>query len=618
MTFTKKQKKKLRQIAIGVALFIVSLLLPLKNFDWYVQIIPYIITYIVLSYKVIKKSFKNILNGNVFDENFLMVIASIGAFFTGEYPEAVAVMLFFNVGEFFEDYAVNKSRKSITSLMDIRPDTATIEVDGQLKQVSPEELKIGDVITVSAGEKIAIDGEVIEGSSSVDTSAITGESVPRSLSVGDKATSGYINLTGTIKVKTEKLFTDSTVSKILDLVENASSKKAKAEKFITKFAKYYTPIVVILAVLLAILPPIVTHSAFSPWVYRAMTFLVISCPCALVISVPLGFFGGIGGASSSGILVKGSNSLETLSTIDTIAFDKTGTLTQGVFEVTEISPTNKVSKDRLLEVTALAEGYSNHPVSKSLKKAYAKSIDLNRVSEAKEIAGKGISAKVDGNTIYVGNLSLMNSIGIKCEPSNSIGTIVYVANDTEYLGYIVVSDIVKPSAKTTMERLKSLGIQKTIMLTGDLDAVANAVSKEIGVDEYHAELMPQDKASIVEGLKNEGRKTMFVGDGINDAPVLALSDVSVAMGGLGSDSAIEISDIVIMNDDISKIADAINISKRTLGIVKQNIVFAISVKVIVMILGALGIANIWLAVFADVGVSVIAILNSMRTLKFKN
>ena len=618
MTFTKKQKKKLRQIAIGVALFIVSLLLPLKNFDWYVQIIPYIITYIVLSYKVIKKSFKNILNGNVFDENFLMVVASIGAFFTGEYPEAVAVMLFFNVGEFFEDYAVNKSRKSITSLMNIRPDTATIEVDGQLKQVSPEELKIGDVITVSAGEKIAIDGEVIEGSSSVDTSAITGESVPRSLSVGDKATSGYINLTGTIKVKTEKLFTDSTVSKILDLVENASSKKAKAEKFITKFAKYYTPTVVILAVLLAILPPIVTHSAFSPWVYRAMTFLVISCPCALVISVPLGFFGGIGGASSSGILVKGSNSLETLSTIDTIAFDKTGTLTQGVFEVTEISPTNKVSKDRLLEVTALAEGYSNHPVSKSLKKAYAKSIDLNRVSEAKEIAGKGISAKVDGNTIYVGNLSLMNSIGIKCEPSNSIGTIVYVANDTEYLGYIVVSDIVKPSAKTTMERLKSLGIQKTIMLTGDLDAVANAVSKEIGVDEYHAELMPQDKASIVEGLKNEGRKTMFVGDGINDAPVLALSDVSVAMGGLGSDSAIEISDIVIMNDDISKIADAINISKRTLGIVKQNIVFAISVKVIVMILGALGIANIWLAVFADVGVSVIAILNSMRTLKFKN
>lgn len=618
MTFTKKQKKKLRQIAIGVALFIVSLLLPLKNFDWYVQIIPYIITYIVLSYKVIKKSFKNILNGNVFDENFLMVVASIGAFFTGEYPEAVAVMLFFNVGEFFEDYAVNKSRKSITSLMDIRPDTATIEVDGQLKQVSPEELKIGDVITVSAGEKIAIDGEVIEGSSSVDTSAITGESVPRSLSVGDKATSGYINLTGTIKVKTEKLFTDSTVSKILDLVENASSKKAKAEKFITKFAKYYTPTVVILAVLLAILPPIVTHSAFSPWVYRAMTFLVISCPCALVISVPLGFFGGIGGASSSGILVKGSNSLETLSTIDTIAFDKTGTLTQGVFEVTEISPTNKVSKDRLLEVTALAEGYSNHPVSKSLKKAYAKSIDLNRVSEAKEIAGKGISAKVDGNTIYVGNLSLMNSIGIKCEPSNSIGTIVYVANDTEYLGYILVSDIVKPSAKTTMERLKSLGIQKTIMLTGDLDAVANAVSKEIGVDEYHAELMPQDKASIVEGLKNEGRKTMFVGDGINDAPVLALSDVSVAMGGLGSDSAIEISDIVIMNDDISKIADAINISKRTLGIVKQNIVFAISVKVIVMILGALGIANIWLAVFADVGVSVIAILNSMRTLKFKN
>lgn len=618
MTFTKKQKKKLRQIAIGVALFIVSLLLPLKNFDWYVQIIPYIITYIVLSYKVIKKSFKNILNGNVFDENFLMVVASIGAFFTGEYPEAVAVMLFFNVGEFFEDYAVNKSRKSITSLMDIRPDTATIEVDGQLKQVSPEELKIGDVITVSAGEKIAIDGEVIEGSSSVDTSAITGESVPRNLSVGDKATSGYINLTGTIKVKTEKLFTDSTVSKILDLVENASSKKAKAEKFITKFAKYYTPTVVILAVLLAILPPIVTHSAFSPWVYRAMTFLVISCPCALVISVPLGFFGGIGGASSSGILVKGSNSLETLSTIDTIAFDKTGTLTQGVFEVTEISPTNNVSKDRLLEVTALAEGYSNHPVSKSLKKAYAKSIDLNRVSEAKEIAGKGISAKVDGNTIYAGNLSLMNSIGIKCEPSNSIGTIVYVANDTEYLGYIVVSDIVKPSAKTTMERLKSLGIQKTIMLTGDLDAVANAVSKEIGVDEYHAELMPQDKASIVEGLKNEGRKTMFVGDGINDAPVLALSDVSVAMGGLGSDSAIEISDIVIMNDDISKIADAINISKRTLGIVKQNIVFAISVKVIVMILGALGIANIWLAVFADVGVSVIAILNSMRTLKFKN
>jgi len=613
----RKQKKMLTRIGAGIVLFIISLLLPLSSFPVYIQLIPYVITYLVLGSDVVIKSFKNIFNGQLFDENFLMCLAGVGAFILGEYSEGIAVMLFFRIGEFFENYAVNKSRKSISSLMDIRPDTATIEVDGKLTQVDPETVAVGDTIIVSAGEKIAIDGIVIDGSSSVDTSAITGESVPRNVNVGDKAISGFINLSGTIRVKTEKPFTESTVSKILDLVENASSKKAETEKFITKFARYYTPIVVGLAVVISFIVPLIIGGDFSEWIYRGLTFLVISCPCALVISVPLGFFGGIGGASANGILIKGSNCLETLSKIDTIAFDKTGTLTEGVFKVTEINPQDGMSKDELLELTAYAESYSNHPVSISLKEAYGKDLNVERVSNSKEIAGKGVSAMVDGVTLYVGNASLMDTISIKCESSNSIGTVIHVATDEKYLGYIVVSDVVKPKANETMKKLKSLGVKKTIMLTGDLKPVAEEISKQVGVDEYHAELMPQDKANIVEQYKNDGNKILFAGDGINDAPVLALSDVSVAMGALGSDSAIEISDIVIMNDDISKISDAISIARKTLSIVKQNIVFAITIKVIVMILGAFGFAGIWLAVFADVGVSIIAILNAMRTLKFK-
>lgn len=618
----KKQKKQLKQIIIGAILFVICLIVskftPFENLPKYIQVIPYVVTYLVLGLDVLKKSIKNIGNGQVFDENFLMCIAGVGAFYLGEFSEGVAVMLFFKVGEFFEKYAVNKSRKSISSLMDIKPDIATIEVDGKLTQVDPESVSIGDTIIVSAGEKIPIDGTIMEGSCSVDTSAITGESVPRDIKVGDKAISGFINLNGTIKIQTEKAFSDSTVSRILDLVENASSKKAEAEKFITKFAKYYTPIVVCLAVVIAILVPLITGQAFSKWVYRALTFLVISCPCALVISVPLGFFGGIGGASDNGILVKGSNCLENLSKVNTIAFDKTGTLTEGVFKVTEVHSVGSLSEDELLEVTAYAESFSNHPVSNSLKDAFGKEISIERVCKAKEIAGKGVSADVDGKTIYVGNTKLMQSIGIKCDTPNAVGTIVHVATKDNYLGYIVVSDVVKPKAKDTMQKLKSLGIEKTIMLTGDLEPVAKEISKQVGVDEFHAELMPQDKAQIVEDYKKKGKTILFAGDGINDAPVLALSDVSVAMGGLGSDSAIEISDIVIMNDDISKIADSIKIARRTLSIVKQNIVFAISVKVLVLILGALGIAHMGLAIFADVGVSVIAILNAMRTLKFKS
>lgn len=617
----KKQKKQLKQLIIGTILFVLSLILlhftPLSTMPKYIQAIPFVITYLVLGFDVVKKSIKNIGHGQVFDENFLMVVAGIGAFIVGECSEGVAVMLFFKIGEFFEKYAVNKSRNSISSLMDIRPDVATIEKDGKLIQVDPETVQIGDTIIVSAGEKIAIDGKVIEGSSSVDTSAITGESVPRKLSVGDTATSGFINLTGTIKIKTEKHFTDSTVSKILDLVENASSKKAEAEKFITKFARYYTPIVVALAVVIAIIIPLISGQAFSKWIYRALTFLVISCPCALVISVPLGFFGGIGGASSQGILVKGSNCLETLAKVDTIAFDKTGTLTEGVFKVTEINPKGEISKDRLLELTAYGESFSNHPVSLSLKNAYGKDIDINRVTNAKEIAGKGVSAEVDGTLIYIGNTALMESINIKCDKPQTVGTVVHIATDGEYLGYIIVSDIVKSTAKDTIKKLKSLGIKKTIMLTGDVENVAKNIANQVGLDEFHAELMPQDKAQIVQKYKDTGSTILFAGDGINDAPVLALSDVSVAMGGLGSDSAIEISDIVIMNDDISKIADSINIARRTISIVKQNIIFAISVKVIVLLLGATIGVPMALAIFADVGVSVIAILNAMRTLKFK-
>lgn len=618
----RKQKKQLKQIIIGAILFVICLIVsnftPFGSLPKYIQAIPYIITYLVLGYDVLIKSVRNIGNGQVFDENFLMCIAGIGAFCLGEFHEGVAVMLFFKVGEFFEKYAVNKSRKSISSLMDIKPEVATIELDGKLTQVDPETVPVGDIIIVSAGEKIAIDGTIIEGSSSVDTSAITGESVPRDVKVGDKAISGFINLNGTIKIKTEKAFSDSTVSRILDLVENASSKKAEAEKFITRFAKYYTPIVVCLALAIAIFMPLLTGQEFSKWIYRALTFLVISCPCALVISVPLGFFGGIGGASDNGILIKGSNCLENLAKVDTIAFDKTGTLTEGVFKVTEIQPIGDISKDKLLEITAYAESFSNHPVSNSLKDAYGKEISIERVSNAKEIAGKGVSVEVDGSTIYVGNALLMKSIDIECNTPKTVGTIVHVANNSEYLGYIVVSDVVKPKAKDTMQKLKSLGVEKTVMLTGDLKLVAEEISKEVGVDEFHAELMPQDKAKIVESYKNQGKTILFAGDGINDAPVLALSDVSVAMGGLGSDSAIEISDIVIMNDDISKVADSIKIAKRTLSIVKQNIVFAISVKIIVLILGAVGIAHMGLAIFADVGVSVIAILNAMRTLKFKS
>ncbi|PYG89566.1 Cd2+/Zn2+-exporting ATPase [Ruminiclostridium sufflavum DSM 19573] len=610
-------KKTIIRLAIGLLVLIAALSLPLSA---YFKLAIFLAAYLISGGDVLLRAVKNISHGQIFDENFLMCIATIGAFFVGEYPEAVAVMLFYQTGELFQDYAVNRSRKSITELMDIRPDYANVKRNNELITVDPEEVAIDEIIVVKAGEKIPLDGKVIEGYSMVDTSALTGESVPRELSVGDDALSGCININGLLTIKVSKEFGESTVAKILDLVENASSKKAKAENFITKFARYYTPIVVIAAALLAVIPPLVLRdAAFQDWIYRALLFLVVSCPCALVISIPLGFFGGIGGASKSGILIKGSNYLEALAEAEIIVFDKTGTLTKGTFKVSEIHPVD-ISESELLEMTAYAESYSNHPISLSLKKAYASDIDNTRITDVEEIPGHGVKAVVDSKTVFAGNIKLMKSIGIDCRNNDAAGTIVHVAIGGKYAGCVIISDEIKEDAAAAVNKLKAEGINKTVMLTGDSKAVGFKVSSQLGLDEVYAELLPSDKVSEVEKLlaqKSGKGKLVFVGDGINDAPVLSRSDIGIAMGGLGSDAAIEAADVVIMNDELTKIATSISISKKTLRIVKQNIIFALGIKGIVLAMSAFGLANMWEAVFSDVGVSVIAILNSARALNVK-
>lgn len=612
---TKKQKKVLIRLLVGLVVFIAANLVPLEG---YYRLLFFLPAYFIIGGDVLRKAVRNISRGQVFDENFLMCIATIGAFFVGDYSEGVAVMIFYQVGELFQNYAVNRSRASITSLMDIRPDYANVERNGELIQVDPEEIEVGERIVVRPGEKIPLDGIVIEGNSMVDTSALTGESVPRTLSPGEGALSGCINQNGVLVIEVTKEFGESTVAKILDLVENASGKKAKAENFITKFARYYTPIVVIGAILLAIIPPLLIPGAeFSEWIHRALIFLVISCPCALVISIPLGFFGGIGGASKCGILVKGSNYLEALAKTEIIVFDKTGTLTEGKFQVRELHPIEG-SKEELLEIAALAESYSNHPISLSLKKAYGKDIDNKRLSEQEEISGHGIKVLVDGNLVIAGNAKLMLSQNISYSDVDSIGTVVHVAVNEKYRGYIIISDEIKPDAKKAIEGLKKSRRCKTVMLTGDRKATGEAVAKELGIDEVHTELLPIDKVDQMEKLmkqKSPNGKLVFVGDGINDAPVLTQADIGIAMGGLGSDAAIEAADVVIMDDKPSKIVTAIEIANKTLRIVKQNIIFALSVKIIVLFLGTMGMANMWEAVIADVGVSVVAILNASRALR---
>ncbi len=613
---SRKQKKMLVRIIIS---FILMIAVKIINPDGIAAIIAYLVPYAVIGWDILWKSVRNICHGQIFDENFLMTVATIGAMCTGEFSEGVAVMLFYQVGELFQSYAVGRSRKSISSLMDIRPDYANIERDNQIVQVDPEEVSVGDIILIKPGEKIPLDGVIREGNSTVDTSALTGESVPRELSEGDDVISGCINLSGMLKVQVTKEFGESTVSKILDLVENSSSKKAKAENFITKFARYYTPCVVIGAVLLAVIPPLVTGGNWSDWIHRALIFLVISCPCALVISVPLSFFGGIGGASKCGILVKGGNYLEVLANTEIVVFDKTGTLTRGVFNVTAIHP-DIISENELVETAALAESYSNHPISNSLKNEYGREIDKSRVKDVEEIAGHGVKAVIDGKNVYVGNDKLMEKIGVKWHPCHHVGTTVHVAIEGKYVGHIVISDELKNDSKQAISMLKQHGIRKTVMLTGDAKAVGENTAKLLNIDEVYTELLPADKVDKVEKLlneKSEKGKLAFVGDGINDAPVLSRADIGIAMGAMGSDAAIEAADIVLMDDSPSKIATAIDISKRTLKIVYQNIIFALAVKAIVLIMGALGVATMWEAVFADVGVSVIAILNAMRALKVK-
>ena len=610
--------KRLWRIIIGAALLATAVLLNLNN-EW-LQIALFIISYIIVGGDVVKRAVKNIFKGQVFDENFLMSIATIGAFFIGEYPEGVAVMLFYQVGELFQSYAVGKSRKSIASLMDIRPDYANVKKGDELVKVDPDEVQIGDIIVIKAGEKIPLDGKVIEGSSMIDTSALTGESVPREVEVGSDILSGCININGVITAEVTKEFGESTVSKILDLVENASSKKSNSEQFITKFARYYTPVVVIIAVFLAIIPPLVIDGAtFSDWIYRALAFLVVSCPCALVISIPLSFFGGIGGASKKGILVKGSNYLEALAQTEIVVFDKTGTLTKGVFNVQEIHPEG-VSKEELLELTAYVESYSNHPISLSLKRAYGKEIDNGRISDVEEISGHGVIATVDGKKVMAGNIKLMKMMDIHYFKGELIGTAVHVAVNNKYIGYIVIADEVKEDSAQAIKELKAANIKQTVMLTGDNKSVGSKVAKELGLDKVYAELLPADKVEKLEELfsqKSTKGKLAFVGDGINDAPVLARADIGIAMGGLGSDAAIEAADIVIMTDEPSKIATAMKISKKTLKIANQNIVFAIGIKIIVLILSAFGIATMWAAIFADVGVTIIAVLNAFRALNVK-
>lgn len=611
--------KRLWRIIIGAAVLATAVLLSLNN-EW-LQIALFIISYIIVGGDVVKRAVKNIFKGQVFDENFLMSIATIGAFFIGEYPEGVAVMLFYQVGELFQSYAVGKSRKSIASLMDIRPDYANVKKGDELVKVDPDEVQIGDIIVIKAGEKIPLDGKVIEGSSMIDTSALTGESVPREVEVGSDILSGCININGVITAEVTKEFGESTVSKILDLVENASSKKSNSEQFITKFARYYTPVVVIIAVFLAIIPPLVIDGAtFSDWIYRALAFLVVSCPCALVISIPLSFFGGIGGASKKGVLVKGSNYLEALAETEIVVFDKTGTLTKGVFNVQEIHPEG-VSKEELLELTAHAESYSNHPISLSLKRAYSKEIDNGRISDVEEISGHGVIATVDGKKVMVGNIKLMKMMDIPYFKGELIGTIVHVAVNNKYIGYIVIADEVKEDSAQAIKELKAANIKQTVMLTGDNKSIGSKVAKELGLDKVYAELLPADKVEKLEELfsqKSKKGKLAFVGDGINDAPVLARADIGIAMGGLGSDAAIEAADVVIMADEPSKIATTMKISKKTLKIAHQNIVFAIGIKIIVLILSAFGITTMWAAIFADVGVTIIAVLNAFRALNVKN
>ena len=635
---TKKQKKVLRRIIISAVLLVAMAvtftvldktgMVDLENPSvmWRcIEIVAYLIPYLVIGYDILKKAFLGIIHGEVFDENFLMAIATVGAMVLGEYKEASAVMLFYQIGELFQSYAVGKSRKNITALMDIRPDYANIEKDGKLEQVDPDDVQIGTVIVVQPGEKVPIDGKVVEGSSSLNTSALTGESVPREVHVGDEIISGCVNLTGLIKIETSKEFGESTVSKILDLVENSSMKKSRSENFITRFAKYYTPAVCIAALALAVLPPLVNiimgnPAAWSKWIIRALTTLVISCPCALVISIPLSFFGGIGGASAKGILVKGSNYLEALSYTKYVVCDKTGTLTKGVFQVTEIHPEGGMSEADLLEKAALVESYSNHPISKSLKEAYGKEIDNNRVTDAKEISGHGVSAVVDGHEVAAGNVKLMKQMNIQAAVPTSVGTEIHVVVDGKYAGYILISDVVKPNAKEAISGLKAAGVEKVVMLTGDAKKVADAVGSELGVDEVRSELLPGDKVDEVEKLiaaKGEKEKLAFVGDGINDAPVLSRADIGIAMGALGSDAAIEAADIVLMDDDPAKIATAMKISKKTLRIVHQNIVFALVIKFACLALGAVGFVNMWWAIFADVGVMILAVLNATRALSFK-
>ena len=613
---SKKQKRTLSRILLSAALLAVAALLPLNG---WARLAVFLLPYAVIGWDVLWRAVRNIARGQVFDENFLMALATVGAFCVGEYPEAVFVMLFYQVGELFQSYAVAQSRKSIASLMDIRPDYANIEQDGALIQVAPEEVAVGSAIVIKAGERIPLDGVVLEGSSTVDTAALTGESLPREVQRGDDVISGCVNLSGVLTVQVTRPFAGSTVSKILDLVENSSSKKAKAEHFITKFARYYTPAVVLAAVALAFLPPLFTAISWTDSITRALNFLVVSCPCALVISVPLSFFGGIGGASRDGILVKGGNYLEVLARAEIVVFDKTGTLTKGVFNVTAIHP-DDIPEARLLELAALAECYSDHPISRSLKEAYGKDIDASRVSGVEELSGRGVKAVVDGRPVCAGNDKLMEELGVKWHPCHRVGTTVHVAVDGIYAGHIVISDEVKEDAKAAVAALKALGVRKTVMLTGDAKAVGEAVAADLGLDEVHTQLLPADKVDRVESLLKQVSSKgalAFVGDGINDAPVLSRADIGIAMGGLGSDAAIEAADVVLMDDKPSKLSDAISIARRTLSIVRQNIFFALAVKALVLVLSAVGLATMWEAVFADVGVSVIAILNAMRALKRK-
>ncbi|WP_062807112.1 heavy metal translocating P-type ATPase [Blautia sp. Marseille-P2398] len=618
----KKQKKMLIRIIVAAVLIVLFSKLPI---DGYVRFGLFMIPYLVIGYDILQKAFKGIRNKQVFDENFLMAVATVGAILLGDYSEGVAVMLFYQIGELFQSYAVGKSRRNISELMDIRPDYANIEVDGKLEQIDPDEVEIGTVIVVQPGEKVPIDGVIIDGVSTLNTSALTGESLPRDAKAGDEVISGCINMTGVLKIRTIREFGESTVSKILELVENSSSRKSKSENFISKFAKYYTPAVCYGALALAFIPPIVflimgKPAMWGDWIYRALTFLVISCPCALVISIPLSFFAGIGGASNQGVLVKGSNYLETLAQTSYVVFDKTGTMTQGVFEVSGVHH-NEISDEKLLEYAALAECSSSHPISKSLQKAYGKPIDRNRVTDIEEISGNGVTAKVDGISVAAGNAKLMKRLGISYQECHHVGTVIHMAVDGRYEGHILISDILKPHAKEAIAELKKAGIKKTVMLTGDSKRVADQVAKELGIEEVYSELLPADKVSKVEELlhqKSEKEKLAFVGDGINDAPVLSRADIGIAMGALGSDAAIEAADIVLMDDDPLKISKAIKIARKCIHIVYENIYFAIGIKILCLILGALGIANMWMAIFADVGVMIIAVLNAIRTLFVKN